>query len=359
VHSSGQSLAPGGRRLKAVDKGANAFDEDDEEGGGKRHRSRGLGEDGDLDEQVYEEDFADDEEKIEMDENDEEAKELEERLKKEYKSANKQRDTGVDESDEEEELPGTSKQAKAIQKLIRNREGNEAYESDEEKNPYASSEEEQEEEPPVVLTAGPAIQQQQQQVESKSQTQTPKAAPPRPAVSTSGSRAASPTVSPGHGGHSVVAKRATSPKVPKPKTGNTSRSNSPLGSQTSPLAGSRATSPIASDMMNGIGTNQKLTLKRKADDAVVVGNDNNAVVNEQHKTKKRKAPDVIPIEVSSEELERLLVEWLKNTTGATTKDCIKHFGPYIADKRPEFASIVRKVAQLKNGVLICKPRGTP
>jgi len=32
-----------------------------------------------------------------------------------------------------------SKQAKAMQRLIRNREGNEAYDSDEEKNPYASS----------------------------------------------------------------------------------------------------------------------------------------------------------------------------------------------------------------------------
>lgn len=32
-----------------------------------------------------------------------------------------------------------SKQAKAMQKLIRNREGNEAYDSDEEENPYASS----------------------------------------------------------------------------------------------------------------------------------------------------------------------------------------------------------------------------
>ncbi len=32
-----------------------------------------------------------------------------------------------------------SKQAKAMQRLIRNREGNEAYESDEEKNPYVSS----------------------------------------------------------------------------------------------------------------------------------------------------------------------------------------------------------------------------
>ena len=32
-----------------------------------------------------------------------------------------------------------SKQAKAMQKLIRNREGNDAYDSDDEKNPYASS----------------------------------------------------------------------------------------------------------------------------------------------------------------------------------------------------------------------------
>jgi len=32
-----------------------------------------------------------------------------------------------------------SKQAKAMQKLIRNREGNDAYESDDNKNPYASS----------------------------------------------------------------------------------------------------------------------------------------------------------------------------------------------------------------------------
>jgi transcription initiation factor TFIIF subunit alpha len=206
------------------------------------------------------------------------------------------------------------------------------------------------------LTAGPAIQQQQQQVEAKSQT--PKAVSPRPVVPpASGSRPASPTLSPGHGGHSVVAKRATSPKMPKPKTAITSRGNSPLSSQMSPLAGSRATT----DMPNGTGTNPKPVLKRKADDS---GGENAGgtvnAVNDQHRPKKRKAPatDVTPIEVSSEELERLLVEWLKNTTGATTKDCIKHFGPYIAEKRPEFASMVRKVAQLKNGVLICKPRGT-
>jgi transcription initiation factor TFIIF subunit alpha len=205
-----------------------------------------------------------------------------------------------------------------------------------------------------VLTAGPAIQQQQLQVEAKSQT--PKAVPLRPVVPPApGSRPASPTLSPGHGGHSVVAKRATSPKMPKPKTAITSRGNSPLGSQISSLAGSRAT-----DLPNGTGT-PKSVLKRKADDSG--GGENGGAVNavnDQHKPKKRKAPatDVTPIEVSSEELERLLVEWLKNTTGATTKDCIKHFGPYIAEKRPEFASMVKSVAQLKNGVLICKPRGT-
>ena len=77
VHSSGQSLGPGGRKLKAVDSGANLFDDEDEDGSGRRRRDRELGEEGDLDEQLYEEDFADDEEKAEVDDNDEEAKELE------------------------------------------------------------------------------------------------------------------------------------------------------------------------------------------------------------------------------------------------------------------------------------------
>lgn len=157
VASEGQSLGPGGRKLKAVDSGMNGLF-DDEDDGAQSRREKELGEEGDLDEQVYEEDFADDEEKMDLDENDEEAKELEvcmvlfcaqvpqlmltwyiqERLKREYKAANKQRDTGVDDSDEKEE-PTKSKQAKAMQKMIRNREGNEAYESDEDENPYASS----------------------------------------------------------------------------------------------------------------------------------------------------------------------------------------------------------------------------
>ena len=62
-----------------------------------------------------------------------------ERLQREYMSANKQRDTGVDDSDEEDHDPALSGAGKAIKKLMSKHEKNEAYESDEESNPYASS----------------------------------------------------------------------------------------------------------------------------------------------------------------------------------------------------------------------------
>lgn len=81
VHSSSQSLGPGGRRLRTVDNGGGGGlfgDDDDEDGGGRgRKRSRELGAEGDLDELDFEEDFADDEEKVEADGEDEEAKEVE------------------------------------------------------------------------------------------------------------------------------------------------------------------------------------------------------------------------------------------------------------------------------------------
>jgi Rieske Fe-S protein len=54
-------------------------------------------------------------------------------------SANKQRDAGVDESDEEDHDPALTGAGKAIKKLMNKHEKNEAYESDEESNPYASS----------------------------------------------------------------------------------------------------------------------------------------------------------------------------------------------------------------------------
>ncbi|PFH52726.1 hypothetical protein AMATHDRAFT_56087 [Amanita thiersii Skay4041] len=362
VYSSGSSLGPGGRRLKTVDSGMSGLFDDDDDPESRRRREREYGGEGDLDEQVYEEEFADDEEKVEADENDEEAKELEERLKREYKSANRQRDTGTVESDEEE-IPSMSKQAKAMQRLIRNREGNEAYESDDEKNPYASSEEEEEEEevsiPPHDAAAQPPASQSSTQTDNRADSQTPKpGAVVRPG-SSAGSRATSPVPlapSPNHGGHSVVAKRATSDKTPK---ANVSRANSPIGSRaTSPVANSRATSPAGLGL--GISMDgQKVSNKRKAEDmpngapSPTATNNNGSAAP---KPKKRKAQNVVPITVSAAELKNLLVEWLKNTINATTRDCIQHFTPYLTDqeKKTEFSTLVKEVAQLKNGVLVLR-----
>ncbi|KNZ79806.1 Transcription initiation factor IIF subunit alpha [Termitomyces sp. J132] len=341
VHSSGQSLGPGGRKLKTVDSGMNGLFDDDDDGDTKKRREKEMGEEGDLDEQVYEEDFADDEEPMEVDRDDEEAKELEERLKREYKAANKQREAGVDESDDDTALPGMTKQAKAMQKLIRNREGNDAYDSDEEDNPYASSARvEEEEEEPVVQT-GPAVQSQPQQEDSRSSSQAPKTSqapnPARP-QSNANSRAASPGASPSLGGHSVVAKRATSPKPPKPKP-HVNGGNSPLGSRaTSPVASnSRATSPAAGSPS---GSPPKPNNKRKATDEIPNGPSATNGVNGTQipKPKKRKA-GVAPVNATPEQLKAMLIEWLGN-----------------ADKKTQFSGLVRDVAQLKGGVLVLRKR---
>ncbi|KAJ7591011.1 transcription initiation factor [Mycena floridula] len=341
VHDSGQSLGPGGRKLKTVDSGmTNLFGDDDDDQGAQRRREREYGEEGDLDENVYEEDFADDEEKMNVDDNvDEEAKELEERLKKEYKSANKTREAYIDDSDEDD-TPGKTKQEKAMQKLIRNREGNDAYDSDEEKNPYATSEEEDEEEeilpPPPVPVEAPA---QPAAIE----TESIKPIPSRP--QTNGSRAASP-VSPSMGGHSVVAKRATSPKAPKQKPNNATRGTSPLaGRSSSPASGSRATSPVANNGSRAGSPVNGVQKKRKATDETGT--------NAAPKLKKRKTPTNLP----TGQLDRtMLIEWLKATPNASTRDCIAHFTPYLQgeDLKRQFTAMVKELAHLKDGSLQLK-----
>jgi len=79
VHSVGPSHNPTGvRRLKAVDAGDRGlFDDDDVDQETKRRMKRDLGIEGDMDEQVYEEEFADDDDKMDMEDPDEEAKEIE------------------------------------------------------------------------------------------------------------------------------------------------------------------------------------------------------------------------------------------------------------------------------------------
>ncbi|KAJ7904517.1 transcription initiation factor [Mycena olivaceomarginata] len=357
VHSAGHSLGPNGRKLKTVDSGMNAlFGDDDEDGGAKRRREKEYGEDGDMDEVTYEEDFADDDEKIDLEAEDQETKDMEERLKKEYKTANRQRDGHIDESDDED-MPEITKQGKAIQKMIRNREGNEAYDSDDEKNPYASDEEEEEEEPPVepVVLPQPVVP-PQPPADSRAGSQAPgtqtppPAARPQPGGSKVGSRATSPALSPSLGGHSVVAKRATSPKVPK-KTNGASRANSPLGSRaTSPVTNSRATSPVAGGATGPNGVQKK---RKATDDAGSPSPTSPNGQNAPPKAKKRKANGVIPM---GELEDRMVIEWLKNTPNATTRACIQYFQPYLTDeaKKSKFTALIKEVAALKDGFVVLK-----
>ncbi|KIK91061.1 hypothetical protein PAXRUDRAFT_831152 [Paxillus rubicundulus Ve08.2h10] len=358
VHSVGQSRGPGGRMLRTVNRGSQGADEDEE--GNLRPKREDDGE-GDLDEQLFEEDVADDDEHEAADMDDEEAKELEERLKREYKLANKQREGFIDESDEDEDESQLSKDGKSLKKLMRKLEKNGAYESDEERNPYASSDENEEEEEPPLVSNEPAIQQQPQQVKSRSTSQQPTQKPSQSSAnsptsgSTVGSRAVSPAPTPGMGGHSVVAKRATSPKAPKPKSANVSRGNSPLN--VVPGAGSRATSPTAGGS-KGLGGSLpngslKATNKRKAEEvAAPAGGVNGAGAP---KPKKRKPMQTGPPPEGELE-ERMLIEWLQNTPNATTRDCIQHFTPYLTSeaKKAKFTAMVKEVAQLKGGVLVLK-----
>lgn len=75
VYSSGQSRATGGRTLRATNRGPRGGGGDDDEGVPRRKEENDM--EGDLDEQLFDEEFADDEEAGPADMDEEEAKELE------------------------------------------------------------------------------------------------------------------------------------------------------------------------------------------------------------------------------------------------------------------------------------------
>ncbi|KAG1783327.1 hypothetical protein EV702DRAFT_1061321 [Suillus placidus] len=362
VYSSGQSRAVGGRALRATNRGAQGGGDDDDEGGPRRKKEENDME-GDLDEQLFDDEFADDDEAGPADMDEEEAKELEERLKREYKSANKTREGYVDESESEDGESQLTKDGKSLKKLMRKLEKNAAYDSDEERNPYASSNDEEEEEP-----IPPQEPPQETKSRSASQQPTPKSSQPPTSTAQNGSAVESRATSPAPasmGGHSVVAKRATSPKAPKLKTTSTNSgrvtSGQGTGSRaTSPVTGSRATSPSA--LAKGPGSprpnGQPMSNKRKAADDIG-GNaaSAGAAVNGAPKPKKRKPLPIVP-PPDGELEEKMLVEWLQNKPNATTRDCIQHFTPYLTTdaKKAKFTVMVKEVAQMRGGILILRNR---
>lgn len=240
--------------------------------------------------------------------------------------------------------------------------------------PLISPQEEEEEEEQVV-TNEPAVQSHLTTKPSRPQTPVPTkpSQSNAPAPSNSDSRPTSPIVGspvPDHGGHSIVAKRATSPKVPKPKAANgVPRASSPLaqnrpnitnGTTVRPTNPSSPTSPNGTH--GGIGAAQSSSAgtpgkKRKAEDtgdAPVAGTSTEG----QPKLKKRKpvAPALDangnPIELTDD----MVLDWLRQTPNVKTKDCIGYFTPYLHDeqKKGRFIALIKSVASLKDGVLVLK-----
>lgn len=63
-------------------------------------------------------------------------------------------------------------------------------------------------------------------------------------------------------------------------------------------------------------------------------------------------PDGQPIELE----DIMVIEWLRNTPNAKTRDCISHFTPCLRtdEQKTKFTVYIKEVAQLKNGILVLR-----
>ncbi len=309
---------------------------------------------GGHDELDFEEDFADDDERMEMLDRDafedEETRELEQRLREEMRRAEAD---GAEEEEPEENrmLTGTGKQMKKMMKLLGQRDGNEAYDSDEE-NPYASDDSGDVDmavaDPEKALEEARQKRLQREKEEgkaegSKSGSQsgsrggTPAAGETeekKPSVS----RAQSPAVpSPGRPGrtdsfqsgkgHASVAQRATSPSRTVP-------------GKPSSRPGSRATSPGPSSLGPGAAASNK----RKPDDR---GSPSPEVSTEPKRPRTSTARSASPSSPGSgrgsrdgspsnrqpaNEVEAALIEFLRNGKYITTQDVVQRFKGHAKDE---------------------------
>lgn len=283
---TGMSFGAGRRRnLMAVHGGELLRDDEDDDAGVSRRRKREESPSAGYDELDYEEEFADDEELHDPEADvvdDEEAKELEERLKREMARANHvgEDEDAVEEAsapeDEDQILTGSGKQMMKIMRALAKREGNEAYEKDDDgRNPYATDESDEDEEESYVANPEKAIQlareererQEKEAAKNKgkstpgtgSGSNTPTDRLEKRPVSLGGSQTQRPGA-----GHASLAQRATSPTRGASKIGSkqVSRSSSPtLARSVSP--GSAESPPLASEASNAGSTPSGL--KRRAD----------------------------------------------------------------------------------------------
>ncbi|CEQ39045.1 SPOSA6832_00531 [Sporobolomyces salmonicolor] len=282
--------------------------------GGKR-RNRQEQEQGD-DEFDYEEDFQDDEEgiaKIDDLADEEETKELEERIRREMRAA--ERPDTIPDDDEEDEIDALTNTGKELKKLVKKSDKSGAYESDEDENPYASSDED--DTASITSESRPAPSSRQ------SSPQPPSARAHSPSRGASHSRHASPSTG---AGSALVAKRATSP------SGRSSRAPSP-----GPSSGKR---------------------KRTADGA---GSDSDLDGTKRRKNLSLTAKSPSPGADASGLLTQAdLVAYLKTRPNqtSTTKEVLTHFRKALKSEPGNKAAIgglLKAVANFVEGTLVLKP----
>ncbi|GAA5871135.1 hypothetical protein JCM16303_001702 [Sporobolomyces ruberrimus] len=288
---------------------------------GGRAKGRGGG-DQDDDEFDYEEDFQDDEEgiaKIDDLADEDETKELEERIRKEMRGAERPDEVpdNVDGDDNEEELTGTGRE---IKKLVKKSDKSGAYESDDDENPYASSDEEDDK---ASITSadrgGNSSRQTSPQPSGSGRAQSPSThsrqhSPSRAGTPVSGS------------GSALLAKRATSPSGR-----STSRNSSPGPSSLSSSS------------------------KRKRNDGTVDSDDGSKRRKNGGKAKSPSPGAEQTGLISKEDL----VAFLKTrpNQSSTTKEVLVHFRKALKHEPKNKAAIsglIRAVADLVNGNLVLK-----
>ncbi|KAG8831471.1 hypothetical protein FRC18_006474 [Serendipita sp. 400] len=136
-------LVDRGRPVSSFEKDEDDFEAGDEETKKfKQEREQELfGMEGDMDEMEFEEEIADDDERVHADGNEEEEKEQEERLKREWRQANKT-NAEVDDYAITGRPIRLDKAGKRMKKILRGQDkSGTLYESDSDKDPYASQEE--------------------------------------------------------------------------------------------------------------------------------------------------------------------------------------------------------------------------
>jgi transcription initiation factor TFIIF subunit alpha len=372
--------------------------------GESKRSARVKDEEGTYGEIDFEEDFADDEERHEGDDfamNEEEAKELEQRLKREMARAEEEQendDEGDDLFDERgrpgrgenDVLTGSGKQMKKIMKALARREGNDVYDDDdEERNPYLSDEsdggedsvmanpeealrrvrEEREREAreaaknnsgsqPATNGASAVPSKSPSKAGSRSGTPGPRSTtePERPM--TSGANASSSSRQ--HGGihkpgagHANVAQRATSPTA-------ISRQGSRSGSPVRDVGGSSSTLKRKSEI--GTPSGHKRMRTGTSGSASQPGSPGSASPRSASPSRGSTTRTNSGTQAPLSEWEREIIQLVRQGKAKTTKELISHFssrfkGPEMNARKKTFFESASRVLTTKTreGTLDIRP----